>query len=166
MPRKTKVKPCCSNCEHGHDCESHNHNNNHEDEIKKTEEEPIEREVPNINIVYNSIEELIEYYNKCCKPIDGLKKTNGEVFTPLKIVNEMLNHTPIEVWSNPNLKWFDPSAGIGNFPFVVYLRLMIGLKDVILDEEARRKHILEEMIYMCEYNSKNVNILKQLFYGE
>lgn len=131
---------------------------------KKQEVIPIiEREIPTESIRYSSIEEVIEFYNKSCKPIDNLKKNNGEVLTPLNLVNEMLNHLPGDVWSNPNLKWLDPAAGIGNFPFVVYMRLMIGLKDVIPDEEERRKHILEEMIYMCEYNDRNVDILKQIF---
>ena len=50
-------------------------------------------------------------------------------------VNEMLDTLPKEVWKNPNLKWLDPSAGMGNFPVAVYMRLMEGLKSVIEDDE-------------------------------
>ena len=38
-----------------------------------------------------------------------------------------------EVWNNKNLKWLDPCCGMGDFPIAVYLRLMEGLKDVIID---------------------------------
>lgn len=73
--------------------------------------------------------------NDCLKPKDIEKKKFGEVFTPMFLVNEMLDNLPNEVWSNKNLKWFDPAAGMGNFPVAVYLRLMDGLKEVIEDKE-------------------------------
>lgn len=40
---------------------------------------------------------------------------------------------------------------------------MDGLSTIIVDEKERKKHILENMIYMCELNKKNVNITKQIF---
>lgn len=49
---------------------------------------------------------------------------------------------------------------MGNFPIAVYLRLMEGLKDEIKEIKKRKKHILENMIYMCELNKKNVLITK------
>ena len=42
----------------------------------------------------------------------------------MKLVNEMLDKLPIEVWTNKELKWLDPCCGMGNFPIAVYLRLM------------------------------------------
>jgi len=103
------------------------------------------------------------------KPKEKEKKENGEVFTPLYLVNEMLDqldHAYTEehgksIFSEPHLKWFDPAAGIGNFPFVVYQRLMNGLN--IPD---RRKHILEQMIYAAELNPKNVLMYKTIFDGD
>ena len=38
-----------------------------------------------------------------------------------------------------------------------------GLKDEIKDEKARKKHILENMLYMCELNKKNVLVCNQIF---
>ena len=41
---------------------------------------------------------------------------------------------------------------MGNFPIAVYLRLMEGLKDEIKDVNGRKKHILENMLYIIELN--------------
>ena len=49
--------------------------------------------------------ELLELISECLKPKDVEKKQFGEVFTPMILVNEMLDKLPIEVWKNKNLKW-------------------------------------------------------------
>jgi hypothetical protein len=107
--------------------------------------------------------ELLELINDCLKPKEVEKKENGEVFTPIKLVNEMLDKLPKEIWKNKNLKWLDPCCGMGNFPIAVYLRLIEGLKDEIKDMKERKKHILENMLYMSELNKKNVLVCKQIF---
>jgi hypothetical protein len=115
--------------------------------------------------IYN-LDELKGFLNSQLKPKDKEKQLYGEVFTPLGLVEEMLDKLPIEVWSNPDLKWLEPSAGIGNFVLIVYIRLMDGLKDVIIDEEERRKHILENMIYMVELNKSNVDKINEIFISD
>jgi len=107
--------------------------------------------------------ELLELINECLKPKDIEKKQFGEVFTPMHLVNEMLDKLPKEVWKNKNLKWFDPAVGMGNFQIAVYLRLIEGLKNKIKDVKERKKHILENMLYMCELNKKNVLVCNQIF---
>ena len=107
--------------------------------------------------------ELLEFINDCLKPKIIEKKRYGEVFTPMPLINEMLDKLPLEVWSNPNLKWFDPAAGMGNFMIAIYFRLMEGLKDVIINDDERKRHILENMLYMSEINKKNCFIIKQIF---
>jgi hypothetical protein len=47
--------------------------------------------------------ELLKLINDCLKPKDIEKKQFGEVFTPIKLVNDMLDKLPIEVWKNKNL---------------------------------------------------------------
>ena len=84
----------------------------------------------------------------------------------MTLVNEMLDTLPESVWFNKDLKWLDPAAGMGNFPVAVYMRLMKNLKDVIKDEEKRRKHILENMLYMVELDKKNVFMMKKIFCGK
>ena len=107
--------------------------------------------------------ELLELINECLKPKDIEKKQFGEVFTPMILINEMLDKLPKEIWKNKNLKWLDPAAGMGNFPIAVYLRLMETLKEEIVNEKKRKKHILENMLYMCELNKKNVLVCNQIF---
>ena len=73
----------------------------------------------------------------------------------------MLDKLPKDVWTNPNLKWLDPANGIGNFPIVVYYKLMEGLKGIekYKDDEKRSKHIIEN-IFMV--NSTNTSMQKYL----
>jgi hypothetical protein len=116
-----------------------------------------------IKSLIDNPKELLEIINECLKPKDVEKKQFGEVFTPMKLVNEMLDKLPTEVWKNKNLKWFDPASGMGNFPIAVYLRLMESLKTEIIDDSGRKKYILENMLYMSELNKKNVYICQQIF---
>ena len=106
------------------------------------------------------IQEKIEQY----LPVRKEEKDKlGEVFTPQKLIEEMMDKLPPRVWKDPNLKWLDPANGIGNFPMVVYTRLMEGLKETIPDKSRRSNHILTKMIYMCEINPKNVKISRRIF---
>ena len=116
----------------------------------------------------NEPDKLLEFINNNLKPKDIEKKIRGEVFTPMTLVNEMLDTLPKEIWKNPNLKWLDPAAGMGNFPVAVYMRLMEGLKYVkgYENEEKRRKHILENMLYMVEIDKTNVFMMRKIFCGK
>ena len=107
--------------------------------------------------------ELLELIHDCLKPKDVEKKQFGEVFTPMHVINEMLNKLPHHVWLDKNLKWLDPATGMGNFPIAVYLRLMESLKEELPDHMERKKHILQEMLYMGELNKKNVLVCNQIF---
>ena len=131
----------------------------------------------NVNLIYNSIGEnpgiisdmlgnLMELVDSYLKPSNTEKKMLGEVFTSLELVEEMLDKLPVEVWSNPELKFLDPANGIGNFPVILVKKLMEGLKDWQPDSELRLKHILENQIYVCELQSKNMFIYLQLFDSE
>jgi site-specific DNA-methyltransferase (adenine-specific) len=73
--------------------------------------------------------------------------SSDEVFTPPPVAGRMLDLLPDDVWSNPDLKWLDPSCKTGIFLREVASRLMDGLVPVIEDEEARRLHIFENMLY-------------------
>lgn len=87
----------------------------------------------------------------------------GEVFTPPTLINEMLDKLPLEVWTNPELKWLDPANGIGNFPMIVYERLMKGLEKSFPNKSECSNHILTKMLFMVELNPKNVKISKKIF---
>ena len=120
--------------------------------------------------VHKTIKEWVINLNKTIELINTYigvsnieKDLLGEVFTPFELINEMLDTLPTEVWSNPNLKWLDPANGIGNFPAVVIQRLFKGLENVITDDEERYKHIIENMIYICDISPKNMFIYLMLF---
>jgi hypothetical protein len=113
----------------------------------------------------NEPEQLLNYINENLTPKDKERKEKGEVFTPMWLVNEMLDKLPTDVWSNWNYKWLDPAVGIGNFPIAIYLRLIEGLKKREPNEEKLRKHILEDMLFMIDISDKNIFILKKIFCG-
>lgn len=73
--------------------------------------------------------------------------SNDEVFTPPELVNKILDLFPEEVWSNKDLKWLDPATKTGIFLREIATRLMTGLRDEFPDEEERRQHIFQNMLY-------------------
>jgi hypothetical protein len=115
--------------------------------------------------------ELLEFIDSCLKPKKLEKEQFGEVFTPLYLIYNMLDKLDEyytkehgrSIFTEPHLKWFDPASGMGNFPVAVYLRLIDGLKTHIPNDEDRKKHILENMLYMSELNKKNVFVSHQIF---
>jgi hypothetical protein len=116
--------------------------------------------------------ELLELINECLKPKEVEKKKFGEVFTPMSFINnDMLGDLEIyykekynkNIFEDETLKWGDTTAGMGNFPIAIYYKLMDGLKKKIPNERDRKKHILENMLFMAEYNKKNCFIVKQIF---
>jgi site-specific DNA-methyltransferase (adenine-specific) len=73
--------------------------------------------------------------------------SSDEIFTPPSIANQVLDALPQEVWSNPDLKFLDPGVKTGIFLREIARRLMLGLVDAFPDEEKRRKHIFQNMVY-------------------
>lgn len=108
-------------------------------------------------------ENVLEIIRKHLTPKEKEKNLFGEVFTPLELVCEMLSKLPNSVWTDKNMKWFDPANGIGNFPIVVYYKLMVTLKSVIGNSKKRSNHIIEQMLYMNELNPINVSVCRRIF---
>jgi hypothetical protein len=120
----------------------------------------------------DSPKELLELINECLKPKDIEKKKFGEVFTPMSFINEnMLRDLEVyykekykkNIFEDETLTWGDTTTGMGNFPIAIYYKLMEGLKVKIPNETDRKKHIIEKMLFMAEYNKKNCFIVKQIF---
>jgi Eco57I restriction-modification methylase len=93
------------------------------------------------------------------------KNKFGEVFTPLTLINNMLDKLPKGVWSDPTKKWLDPATGIGNFPMMVYARLMDGLATHpdFIDLTVRSEHIIRQMLYMVELNPQSCARIRTIF---
>jgi len=105
----------------------------------------------------------IECYITSQKNNKSNKDKYGEVFTPPVLINEILDNLPEYLWKNAEFKWLDPCAGIGNFFLFVYNRLMVGLSDIIPDDNQRKHHILKNMLYMNDVNQHNVTTMKSIF---
>lgn len=73
--------------------------------------------------------------------------SNDEVFTSPKLANEILDLLPPEVWKNKELTFLDPACKTGVFLREIAKRLLVGLADEIPDEDARREHIFQNMIF-------------------
>jgi len=106
---------------------------------------------------------ILNIIHRHLTPRNKQKKEFGEVFTPIKLIEEMFTHLPKSVWENPKLTWLDPASGIGNFPIVAFYKLDEGLKTWQPNENKRRKHIIENMLYMIEIQSSNTRISRTIF---
>ena len=111
-------------------------------------------------------EELYEYVNINLKPKEYEKKIYSEVYTQLTLIIDMINNFKefySEFFKNPNIKIYDPCCGIGNFSIILYYELMNSLKDTIKNEYDRKKHILENILYVGDINKNNIEIYKKIF---
>lgn len=96
--------------------------------------------------------------------IDENKKNNlGMVFTPSCMIKDCLNNIPKEIWGNPNLKWLDLCAGIGNFSIHIIQYLNDSLNKIIPDLTQRINHILTNMLYLIEIDNENCKKIKDFF---
>jgi hypothetical protein len=116
--------------------------------------------------VLDNPQELIAFLGQHLKPKELEKKQNGEVFTPPDLIQQKFNKLTLadpQIWSDPSKKFLDPANGIGNYPGLAFHRLMEGLQNAIPNEADRKKHILENMLYMCELNKKNIEVSRKVF---
>jgi len=95
------------------------------------------------------------------------KGDQGEVFTPVSIIDEMLALLPSSVWKNKDLRWLDPACGFGQFPLKIlvggrgYLGLLEGLQDAIPDRARRMTHILGTMLTCVDLNEEHTVSLRR-----
>ena len=103
----------------------------------------------------NKLDEFIKnlYLIKSCE-----RENNGEVLTPVWLVNQMLDKLEKfypGIFKSKNLKYFDHSAGVGIFFIELYKRL--------INNGIKKDYILKNMLYFSEYNKKNVFLIKLIF---
>ena len=124
--------------------------------------------LPELGEIHEHRDDPMRYITEKTKPKDlSLRKTEkeklGEVFTPPAIINAMLDQIPKHLWSDPTKKWLDPAAGFGNFPMMVYARLMTGLAETHPDPAERSRQIIQRMLYMVELNPDSFARIKHTF---
>ena len=73
--------------------------------------------------------------------------SNDEVFTPPKVVNDMLNLLPPELFKSSKTTFLDIGCKSGVFLREIAKRLIDGLKDEIPDLQKRVDHILHHQLY-------------------
>lgn len=73
-------------------------------------------------------------------------KETQEVFTPMKLVESMIDEINIELLQDPESTFIDNSAGCGNF--------LIALKKKLLEYHTE-EHILDHMLYAVEMMEDN-----------
>jgi hypothetical protein len=76
---------------------------------------------------------------------DRINET-GEVFTPVELVQYILEQFPKEMLQDPNSTFLDNSAGNGN--------LLLALKEVLLEYHSE-EHIVNNMLYAVEFMEDN-----------
>jgi hypothetical protein len=110
--------------------------------------------------------ELLELIEQRLSPRKKEREKHGEVFTPLWLCDKMINKLPNSLVTNPNVKILGQSVGMGNFQVSLYYKLMKNLENKITNEEKRRKHILENILYMVELNTDNKELLENVLNPE
>ena len=124
--------------------------------------------LPELGEIHERRDDPMQYITEKTKALRVRKEEKnkfGEVFTPLKLINDMLDKLPKVIWSDPTKKWLDPATGIGNFPMMVYARLMEGLagNQSYIDPAVRSEHIIREMLYMVELNPQSCARIRSIF---
>ena len=124
--------------------------------------------LPELGEIHEHRDDPMGYITQKTQPKDlSVRKTEkekfGEVFTPPAIINAMLDQLPPHLWSDPTKKWLDPAAGLGNFPMMVYARLMTGLAETHPDPAERSRHIIQQMLYMVELNPASFKRIQRTF---
>jgi hypothetical protein len=90
--------------------------------------------------------------------------SNDEVPTPPKLANAMLDLLPAAVWSDPGLRWLDPSTKSGVFLREAASRLLVGLADWQPDFDKRRDHIFRNMLYGTSITEMTGHIARRSLY--
>jgi len=73
-------------------------------------------------------------------------KETQEVFTPMELVEQMIDEIPEELLKDPSSTFIDNSAGCGNF--------LVGLKNRLCQYHSEQ-HVLDNMLYAVEMMEDN-----------
>ncbi len=88
---------------------------------------------------------------------------HGEVFTPFDLIAKMVRKIPMSTLTDPSRTYIDPCAGKGNFPIILVKALMKTLAKAIPNEADRLKHIVENQLFMAEYQDTSANFIAYHF---
>ena len=97
----------------------------------------------------------LDEFIKLCSLGDRRLYKDEYIFTPIWVAERCLDTLPKEVWSNPNLKFLNPFSKTGVFEYIIYMRLMEGLKEVYTDVRERRAHILTDQLFSIAIDDRS-----------
>ena len=106
-----------------------------------------------LTITSNDYITMKQYYDDILNKNKDLVVTTNDEPTPIDCVEEMINKIPESFWSK-NVKILDPCCGCGNFPFVIYYKLL---------KYHDREHILTKMLYFNDLNLDRINVMRKIF---
>ena len=107
-----------------------------------------------ITVTANDYTTIKQYYDNSLNKNKELVVTTNDVPTPIDCVEEMISKIPESFWKNKNIKILDPCCGCGNFPFVIYYKLL---------KYHDREHILTNMLYFNDLNIQRTNVMRKIF---
>lgn len=96
---------------------------------------------------------------------DFTKYSNSEVITPKNIVKDMVDLLPAEIFK-PEAKFLDPAVKSGRFLAEIYRRLMDSPLLSHMDEQSRRRHILENQLYGLATSGTAATIVRKQLYDD
>jgi len=87
-------------------------------------------------------------------------RSHGEVYTPINIVDEMLDKLPPFIWTDTSVIYFEPTCGNGNFLVQIALKLLnLGISVYDIADKLIGFDILDANILDCKTRlSKILNI--------
>ena len=91
--------------------------------------------------------------------------SNDEVFTPPKLVNEILDMLPQELFKNKTTTFLDPVSKSGVFLREIAKRLMKGLEDQIPDKQERVNHIFQNQLFGIAITELTSLLSRRSVYG-
>ena len=112
----------------------------------------MDAKIPTITTSKFSI--IKQYYDDILNKDKNLVVTTNDEPTPIECVEEMISKIPESFWKNKDIKILDPCCGCGNFPIVIYFKLL---------EYHEREHILTNMLYFNDLNKMRIDVLQKIF---
>lgn len=97
---------------------------------------------------------LKKYYDNILNNDSDLVETSNDEPTPISCVEEMVNKIPECFWREKNIKILDPCCGCGNFPLVIYFKLI---------KYHTKEYILNNILYFNDININRIEALKKVF---
>jgi site-specific DNA-methyltransferase (adenine-specific) len=91
--------------------------------------------------------------------------SNDEVFTPPKLVNEILDMLPQELFESKTTTFLDPVSKSGVFLREIAKRLMTGLEKQIPDKQERANHILQNQLFGIAITELTSLLSRRSVYG-